>query len=73
MSDLKVKFGKRLRKLRRNMDLTQEELAERVGVSSNFIGQVERGTNAPSFDVLAKLAEVLEVEVEEFFQFPKEK
>jgi transcriptional regulator with XRE-family HTH domain len=42
-------------------------------LTANFIGQVERGTNAPSFDVLAKLAEVLEVKFEELFQFPEEK
>jgi transcriptional regulator with XRE-family HTH domain len=71
MSELKNQFGKRLRKLRRIKDLTQEELAEQVGVSTNFISQVERGVNAPSFDILQKLAEVLGVRVQEFFDFPE--
>jgi transcriptional regulator with XRE-family HTH domain len=72
MSDLKIRFGKRLRKLRRNMDLTQEQLAERCGVSADFISQVERGVNSPSFETIQKLAEILEVDASEFF-FPPEK
>lgn len=73
MSDIKKSFGKRLRKLRRNSDITQEELAEKIGMSSNFISQLERGINAPSFDVLAKLAEVFQVPVKDLFDFPEEK
>ncbi len=73
MSDIKNKFGKRLRKLRRNSDITQEELAEKIGVSSNFISQLERGINAPSFEVLAKLAEVFQVPVRDLFDFPEDK
>ena len=68
MSDLKILFGKRLRKFRRNKDLTQEQLAEAVGVSVDFVSQIERGVNGPSFDTLQKLATVLEVQVEEFFR-----
>jgi transcriptional regulator with XRE-family HTH domain len=45
----------------------------RIGVSTNFISQVERGVNAPSFDILQKLAEVLGVRVQEFFDFSEEK
>jgi transcriptional regulator with XRE-family HTH domain len=53
--------------------LTQEKLAERLGASVNFIGHVERGTNAPSFETLQKIAEVLGVSVREFFDFPEDK
>ena len=73
MTDIKVKFGKRLRKLRRNKDLTQEQLAEQIGVSGDFIGQIERGLRSPSFENLQRLSEVLEVKVEELFQFPEDK
>jgi len=71
MTDIKLKFGKRLRKLRRNKDLTQEQLAEQIGVSGDFIGQIERGLRSPSFENLQRLSEVLEVKVEELFQFPE--
>ncbi len=72
MTDIKNQFGKRLRKLRRNSDITQEELAEKIGMSSNFISQLERGINAPSFEVLAKLAAALQVPVRELFDFPED-
>jgi transcriptional regulator with XRE-family HTH domain len=71
MSDLKILFGKRLRKIRRNRDITQEQLAELCGISSDYVSQMERGVNSPSFETLQKLAEVLEVKVEEFFQHPQ--
>ena len=52
MDDLKEKFGKRLRFIRRQKDLTQEQLAELVGLSVEFIGNIERGINSPSFTLL---------------------
>ena len=71
MSELKLKFGNKLRKFRRNKDLTQEQLAELLGVSVDFVSKMERGINGASFETLQKLADVLEVRVEEFFQFPQ--
>lgn len=68
MSDIKTMFGKRLRKYRRNKDLTQEQLAELVGVSVDFVSLIERGLSSPSFDTIQKMSEVLEVPVEEFFK-----
>jgi len=72
MSDLKIRFGKRLRKFRRNKDLTQEQLAELVGISVDFVSNMERGINGPSFETLQKLAEALEVPAVEFFRFPEQ-
>ena len=73
MSDLKVRFGKRLRKLRRNKDLTQEQLAEAVDCSVEFISLVERGVNAPSVAGLEKFAKALNVEVRDLFTFEGKK
>jgi len=69
MAALRGKFGKRLRYLRRNHDLTQEEFAERVGVSVDFISNVERGVNAPSFETIEKFAFVLKISVHELFLY----
>jgi transcriptional regulator with XRE-family HTH domain len=69
MSTLKTKFGQRLRKLRRQKDLTQEQLAEAVGISVEFLSNMERGINGPSFETLEKLAEKLEVQIAELFDF----
>jgi transcriptional regulator with XRE-family HTH domain len=73
MNDIKKRFGKRLRKLRRNKDLTQEQLADMVGVSLSFIGQLERGESGPSLETVQKIAEVLEVDISEFFPPPEKK
>lgn len=69
MGRLQLQFGKRVRQIRRQRDMTQEQLAEAVGVSAEFISNVERGVNAPSFDTLEKLAEALNVAPVELFIF----
>jgi len=53
--------------------LTQEQLAEAVGCSVEFISLVERGVNAPSVAGLEKFAKVLKVEVRELFTFEEQK
>ena len=66
---LQKKLGRRIAELRRVRRLTQEQLAEAVGCSVEFISLVERGVNAPSVAGLADFAKVLKVEVKELFTF----
>ena len=54
-------LGYRIRTVRRNMALTQEELAEQVGISASFLGHIERGTRVASLDTLVALCNVLNV------------
>ena len=70
---LQRKLGKRIGDLRRAKKLTQEQLAEAVGCSVEFISLVERGVNAPSVAGLEKFSEVLSVEVKELFSFEEKK
>jgi transcriptional regulator with XRE-family HTH domain len=72
MTKLKLLFGKRLRRLRRRADFTQEQLAEQIGVSVEFVSNMERGINAPSFETLEKLADSLKLKVNELFEFQSE-
>jgi transcriptional regulator with XRE-family HTH domain len=69
VSELKRNFGRRLRYLRRSRDLTQEQLAELVGRSVNFISLVENGDTAPSFETIERLAKALNVDVVDLFRF----
>ena len=69
ISNLRVLFGKRLKYLRRLKDLTQEQLAEKTGISVEFLSNVERGINAPSFETLEKLAKVLNCSYSDLFDF----
>ena len=50
--------------------MTLEEVAERAGCTPGFLSQVERNKAAPSISLLYTLAEVLSVEVTEFFPEP---
>ncbi|MGO9203783.1 MAG: helix-turn-helix domain-containing protein [Limisphaerales bacterium] len=56
---LQKKLGRRIAELRRTRKLTQEQLAEAVGCSVEFISLIERGVNAPSVAGLADFAKVL--------------
>ena len=49
-------FGRRIATMRRVAKLTQEKLAERSDLSTNFISEIERGIANPSLTVLRKLA-----------------
>ena len=59
-----VDMGKRVRKQRQLIGLTQQELAERIGVSTSFVGHVERGTRTASLETLVALSNALGVGVD---------
>jgi transcriptional regulator with XRE-family HTH domain len=55
------KVGEVIADLRAKRKLARPDVARRVGVTSNYLGMVERGQRTLSFTTLAKLAEVFEV------------
>jgi transcriptional regulator with XRE-family HTH domain len=70
---LQKKLGQRIAGLRKSRKLTQEQLAEALSCSVEFISLVERGVNAPSVSGLEKFAKILKVEVRELFAFEEKK
>lgn len=66
---LQRKLGQRIAGLRKARKLTQEQMAEALDCSVEFISLVERGVNAPSVAGLEKFAKVLKLEVKELFTF----
>ena len=54
-------LGSRIRQTRRKLALTQEELAEKVGISASFLGHIERGTRVASLETLVALCNELKV------------
>ena len=54
-------FGEIVRSVRKEHVWTQEDLAERAGLTTTYVGQVERGDKVPSLTVVLKLALALEV------------
>lgn len=60
--DLKDVLAVNLRRLRHERRMTQEELAERAGISGRYVGAIERGEVSVSVTILGQLAEALIVE-----------
>jgi transcriptional regulator with XRE-family HTH domain len=69
MSQLRQQFAKRLKSLRRQKGITQEDLAKHSGLSTSFIRSLEQGKYAPSFESLESIARALEISVKELFVF----
>ena len=70
---LQQKLGQRIASLRKKRKRTQEQLAEAVGCSVEFISLVERGVNAPFVAGLEQSANGLTVEMKELSSFAREK
>lgn len=68
---LREQFGQRLKSIRLQRKLTQEEFAELVGISLDMLSVIERGRHSPSFVKLEQIAERLDVSVASLFTFPK--
>ncbi len=61
-------LGRRVRRLREGLQLTQEEFARRCGISVSFASLLERGERSPSYDTLLTIARSLEIPVAELFR-----
>ncbi len=60
------KTGIFLKELRKERSLTQEQLAELLGVSNRSVSRWENGVNMPDFDLVIEMANYFEVSIEEF-------
>lgn len=67
--DIKRAVGKRIKIVRQRSGLTQDQLAEQVGLSPKYISGIERGVENPTMDILIRLAKVLGVEPYDLFLF----
>lgn len=61
MNDIKKIFGKNVRKYRKQLKISQEQLAEKASLHRTYIGSVERGERNISLENIIKLSEVLGV------------
>lgn len=66
-------FGKRIKELRKQNNLTQEQLSELLGVFQKQIGNIETGTTFTTMNNLEKLAKILNVEIQDLFSFSQHK
>lgn len=61
MKEMKYEIGNRIRKYREENNMTQKQLAERIGVSNSRVSNWEQGLNRPDADILAAVCVALDV------------
>jgi transcriptional regulator with XRE-family HTH domain len=71
MSDEKLykALGNNIKSLREKHNLTQEQLAEKSGLSLDYIGKIEVCINKPGFRSLIKISKALNIHIKELFDF----
>jgi len=67
-----ILLGRRIRSLRNTRGWTQEQLGAEAGINYKFLGEIERGQQNPSFNVLIKIADALGVDLMELFRLESE-
>ena len=60
-----MSVNEKIRSIREAKGLTQEQVAEKLGISSSVYGDIERGENDPKLSKLQKIAEAFEIELSE--------
>lgn len=67
-SEILKKFGERVRQLRKQKDISQEELAHRADLHRTYIGMIERAEKNITLLNIEKIANALEITVKEIFE-----
>lgn len=62
------KIGAKIREIREDKDITQEELAHKADLNRAYIGYIERGERNPSTETISKIAKALKVPMHKLFQ-----
>lgn len=68
LNETRARFGAALRAARIRMQLTQEQLAERSGLTAKSIGQIERGAGNPRLESIVRLARALHTGASDLFE-----
>lgn len=67
--ELYKSLGKQIKFLRENAHLTQEKLAEKSGISLDYLGKIEVNINKPGLKTLIKISNALSVPMKRLFDF----
>ncbi len=65
--NIKKLLGKRIKEIRKNKGLTQDELAEKIGIESTSISNIENGKYYPTADNLEKIMNALNITPQNLF------
>lgn len=66
-NDIKYKLGRNIKAERIRKDITQEEFAEMIDMSLSYVSKLEQGLTSPTAIALFKMAKVLKIPMEKFF------
>jgi len=69
MNDIKKKLGKRIKYYREMRELTQEQLAEKIGINSKSLSTIECGQNFVTAQTLENISNALEISIKKLFDF----
>ncbi|MBI1773672.1 MAG: helix-turn-helix transcriptional regulator [Burkholderiales bacterium] len=69
MEDARHLVGQRVQILRKRKQLSQEELAGRIGIDTKSLSRLERGLHYPSLETLERIRLELNVNLKDFFDF----
>lgn len=67
MHDITIYLGKRIRELRKQQSISQEELGFKAGISAAHLGQIERALKNPTIETVDRIAAALGVSLGELF------
>lgn len=70
---MKLNIGENIRKYRKQADLTQDQLADRLGVSYQSVSRWENGLTYPDMELLPSIAKIFNVSIDELLGMPEEK
>jgi len=73
MAELKQLLGRRIKEIRREKNIKQEELAEIIGIAARNLSNIETGRCFPSADSLEKISNALNCKVKDLFDFEHQK
>ena len=68
---MKLYLSETIKRLRQSKDLTQEQLADMLGVTAQAVSKWERGESMPETALLPKLAQILDTSIDELFSVEK--
>lgn len=64
-------FGEQVKNKRKDAEISQEELAEKLGVHRTYMSFIERGLRNPSLLLVFKISRALKIKLPELFEFDK--
>ena len=67
--EIYINIGKKIKFYREKLHLTQEKLAEKSGISLDYLGKIEVNINKPGLKTLIKISNALNIPIKNLFDF----